>query len=106
MNIGGGHAPFGRDDIGRAPGLRQSILNNGRAQLAGPVLLLASPRAGDSLEGWRDLLTRSADIVSREKPIFRAGVRFGIISVNATPVVFHFEREAASRAAQQPTQEG
>jgi 5-methylcytosine-specific restriction endonuclease McrA len=49
-------------------------------------------KGGYSLEGWRDLIQRSAEIVAREKPIFRAGVRMGVISVSATPVVFYFER--------------
>ena len=49
-------------------------------------------KGGHSVEGWRDLLNRSAEIVAREKSIFRAGVRFGLISVNPGPVVFHFER--------------
>jgi hypothetical protein len=47
-----------------------------------------------SLEGWRDLIARSAEIVAREKSIFRAGVRMKVISVNAAPVVFYFERFA------------
>jgi 5-methylcytosine-specific restriction endonuclease McrA len=51
-------------------------------------------KGGYSLEGWRDLLKRSAEIVAREKPIFRAGVRMGVISVSAEPVVFHFEKVA------------
>jgi len=45
-----------------------------------------------SLEGWRDLLERSHEIVAREKPIFKAGVRFGVIKVISQPVVFHFEK--------------
>ena len=49
-------------------------------------------KGGYSLEGWRDLLARSGEIVAREKPIFRAGVRMGVISVSDAPVVFHFER--------------
>jgi 5-methylcytosine-specific restriction endonuclease McrA len=49
-------------------------------------------KGGYSLEGWRDLLERSAEIVAREKPIFRAGVRMGVISVSDAPVIFYFER--------------
>ena len=56
-------------------------------------------KGGHTLEGWRDLLARSAEIVAREKSIFRAGVRFGLISVTKKPVEFHFE-EVARRAAQ------
>jgi hypothetical protein len=49
-------------------------------------------KGGYSLEGWRDLISRSAEIVAREKPIFRAGVRFGRISVSREPIVFYFEK--------------
>lgn len=45
-----------------------------------------------SLEGWRDLIARSAEIVAREKSTFKAGVRFGLIVVKQKPVVFHFEK--------------
>ncbi|ABL71798.1 HNH endonuclease [Paracoccus denitrificans] len=51
-------------------------------------------KGGHTLEGWRDLLARSAEIVAREKSIFRAGVRFGLISVTEKPVVFYFEEVA------------
>jgi len=56
-------------------------------------------KGGHTLEGWRDLLERSAEIVAREKSIFRAGVRFGLISVTKKPVVFYFE-EVARRTGQ------
>ena len=51
-------------------------------------------KGGYDLEGWRDLISRSAEIVAKQKPIFRAGVRFGVIAVVETPVVFHFEKIA------------
>ncbi len=51
-------------------------------------------KAGYRLEEWRSLIARSHEIVAREKSIFRAAVRFGVISINDQPVVFHFEREA------------
>lgn len=50
-------------------------------------------KGGYSLEEWRKLLARAADVVSREKSIFRAAVRFGLIEVKEMPVVFHFERK-------------
>jgi hypothetical protein len=37
-------------------------------------------------------LGRSAEIVAREKSIFRAAVRFGLIEVKDGPVIFHFEK--------------
>ncbi|WP_041527388.1 HNH endonuclease [Paracoccus aminophilus] len=49
-------------------------------------------KGGFSLDGWRELLSRSAAIVAREKSIFRAAVRFGLIEVKDQPVVFYFER--------------
>lgn len=50
-------------------------------------------KGGYRLEEWRKMLARSAEIVAREKSIFRAGVRFGLISINDCPVVFHFEKQ-------------
>ena len=48
-------------------------------------------KGGYSLEEWRALLSRAHEIVAREKSIFRAAVRFGLITVVDQPVVFHFE---------------
>ena len=49
-------------------------------------------KGGYRLEDWRKMLARSAEIVAQQKPIFKAGVRFGVIRVTGDPVVFHFER--------------
>jgi hypothetical protein len=51
-------------------------------------------KGGYSLQEWRDLIQRSHEIISREKPIFKTGVRFGVIEVTGRTVVFYFEREA------------
>ncbi len=51
-----------------------------------------------TLEGWRDILQRSADICRRDTSTFKAGERFGIISVSAKPVVFYFETLAVRSA--------
>ncbi len=49
-------------------------------------------KGGYSLEGWRDLLQRSAAILRRDTSTFRSGERFGIIAVNERPIVFYFEK--------------
>ena len=49
-------------------------------------------KGGYDLEGWRDLIARSAEIVAKQKSIFRAGVRMGVIKVTEEPVVFYFEK--------------
>lgn len=51
-------------------------------------------KGGYRLEDWREMLERSAEIVAKQKPIFKAGVRFGVIRVTNDPVVFYFERVA------------
>lgn len=56
-------------------------------------------KGGYDLEGWRDLISRSAEIVAKQKPIFKAGVRFGVIEVTDQPVVFHFETVDDSKEA-------
>lgn len=63
-------------------------------------------KGGYSLEGWRDLLARSAQIVAREKSIFRAAVRFGIVKIHEDPIVFHFEAVARMGGAQQGEAQG
>jgi 5-methylcytosine-specific restriction endonuclease McrA len=49
-------------------------------------------KGGYTLEGWRDIIQRSAEISSRATSTFKAGVRFGIIAVSDTPIRFYFER--------------
>ena len=55
-------------------------------------------KGGYDLEGWRDLIARSAEIVSKQKPIFKAGVRFGVIEVSDKPVRFYFEKQKEPEA--------
>lgn len=49
-------------------------------------------KGGYSLEGWRDIIQRSAEIVRKQTSTFRAGERFGVIAVSSEPVRFYFER--------------
>ena len=56
-----------------------------------------SSKGGYDLEGWRDLISRSAEIVAKQKPIFRAGVRFGVIAVNDARVEFYFEKQKEAK---------
>lgn len=49
-------------------------------------------KGGYSLEGWRDILQRSAEIVRKQTSTFRAGERMGVITVSDAPVRFYFER--------------
>lgn len=48
-------------------------------------------KGGYSLEGWRDIIQRSAAIVRKQTSTFRAGERFGVIAVSEQPVRFYFE---------------
>ena len=48
-------------------------------------------KGGYDLEGWRDIIQRSADIVRKQTSTFKAGERFGIITVSDEPVKFYFE---------------
>jgi 5-methylcytosine-specific restriction endonuclease McrA len=50
-------------------------------------------KGGYTLEQWRDVIFRSAEIIRKQTSTFRAGERFGIISVTDLPVIFYFERE-------------
>lgn len=49
-------------------------------------------KGGYSLEQWRVYLQRSAEIVRKATSTFRAGERFGVITVSDAPIVFYFER--------------
>lgn len=49
-------------------------------------------KGGYHLEEWRNLLNRSADVLARDKSIFRAAVRFGVVKISAEPVKFYFEK--------------
>lgn len=51
-------------------------------------------KGGYSLEQWRRYLERSAEIVRKQTSTFRAGERFGIITVSERPIVFFFEQLA------------
>lgn len=53
-------------------------------------------KGGYSLEAWRDYIQRSAEIIRKQTSTFRAGERFGVITVNAAPIVFYFERVQAA----------
>lgn len=51
-------------------------------------------KGGYTLEQWRAYLQRSAEIVRKQTSTFRAGERFGVITVSEAPIVFYFERQA------------
>lgn len=48
-------------------------------------------KGGYSLEQWRVYLQRSAEIVRKQTSTFRAGERFGVITVSEAPIQFYFE---------------
>lgn len=49
-------------------------------------------KGGYGLEEWRALLARAASILARDKSLFRAAQRFGVVTVTNAPVTFYFER--------------
>ena len=57
-------------------------------------------KGGYTLEQWRKYLQRSAEIVRKQTSTFRAGERFGVITVNEAPITFYFERLALKGRAQ------
>ena len=54
-------------------------------------------KGGYSLEAWRAYLQRSAEIVRKQTSTFRAGERFGIISVREKPIIFYFETQSLAQ---------
>jgi 5-methylcytosine-specific restriction endonuclease McrA len=49
-------------------------------------------KGGYALEGWRNIIQRSAAICRRDTSTFKVGERFGIIVVHEKPVEFFFEK--------------
>jgi 5-methylcytosine-specific restriction endonuclease McrA len=56
-------------------------------------------KGGYDLEGWRAIIERSAQIARSATSTFKAGERFGIITVNEQPVRFYFERSTKVEVA-------
>lgn len=50
-------------------------------------------KGGYRLEEWRALLNRAAEVLASEKSIFRAALRFGVLTKSDKPVIFYFEEE-------------
>lgn len=56
-------------------------------------------KGGYRLEEWRKYLARSAEIVRKQTSTFRAGERFGVITVSDKPIVFYFETVGLGEAS-------
>ena len=56
-------------------------------------------KGGYGLEEWRRYLERSAEIVRKQTSTFRAGERFGIITVTERPITFFFERSTPEQSS-------
>lgn len=57
-----------------------------------------------TLEGWRELMQRSNEVLMRDVSTFRRAVRYGLVTLNAEPIVFYFEKLAAEAAAKEGAQ--
>ena len=49
-------------------------------------------KGGMKLEEWRATIARAGEILRRDKSLFRAAERFGVICDTGKPVTFYFER--------------
>lgn len=54
-----------------------------------------------SLENWRGKLARSLEVLANNQPTYRHARRFGLLQETPQPVVFHFERVAATQSEEQ-----
>lgn len=50
-----------------------------------------------TLEAWRALMQRSNEVLMRDVSTFRRAVRYGLVELKATPIVFYFERAQAQQ---------
>ncbi|MEG0922003.1 MAG: HNH endonuclease signature motif containing protein [Comamonas sp.] len=48
-----------------------------------------------SLESWRGVMQRSNEVLVRDVSTFRRAVRYGLVTLNAEPIVFYFEKLVA-----------
>lgn len=87
------------DPWGRPLPAKEKRLINPERNIVGNMMPACGPcnisKGGYKLEDWRKLIARSHEIVAREKSIFKAGVRFGVIQITGNPVVFYFEKDAS-----------
>ena len=63
-------------------------------------------KGGYTLEHWRRHIERSAEIVRKQTSTFRAGERFGVITVTEKPIRFYFEVASAALRAHLQKDEG
>ncbi|HGO6126547.1 HNH endonuclease [Burkholderia cepacia] len=49
-----------------------------------------------SLEAWRAKLSRTLEVLNKNYPTYRHARRFGLVAEIASPIVFYFERVAAT----------
>ena len=57
-----------------------------------------------TLESWREQMQRSNEVLMRDVSTFRRAVRYGLVTLNAEPIVFYFEKLAAQAAAKEGAQ--
>lgn len=50
-----------------------------------------------TLEAWRALMQRSNEVLMRDVSTFRRAVRYGLVELKATPIVFYFEHAQAQQ---------
>lgn len=51
------------------------------------------------LEGWREKLARTLEVLKRNNPTYRHALRFGMLEEKPAPIVFYFERVGAQEVA-------
>lgn len=59
-----------------------------------------------TLGDWRGKLSRALEVLARNQPTYRHAIRFGLLAETPKPIVFHFERLAASQPPGSATPKG
>jgi 5-methylcytosine-specific restriction endonuclease McrA len=88
--------PWGR----RLPSAECSLLKPERNVVSNMMPACAGcnlHKGGYSLDDWRDIIQRSAEIIRKQTSTFRVGERMGVITVSEAPVTFYFERADTGR---------
>lgn len=85
-----------RDPMGRALPASECFMVKPERNTVANMMPACAPcnlhKGGYSLEGWRDIIQRSAAICRRDTSTFKVGERFGVIAVHEQPVKFFFEK--------------
>jgi hypothetical protein len=99
--------PLVRNDWGRTPSAMPDWPERDTLENMNPACAPCNiDKHSLSLESWRQMIQRSNEVLQRDVSTFRRAVRYGLVSLRANPVLFHFERVNSMTPGYLPHEEG